>query len=280
MKIIVFTDLDATLLDQQTYSWEAAAEALEALKTVHAGIVLVSSKTFTEMVPLHRELGLADPFIVENGGAIAFRADSPIASQLLPLRNESDPIFGADYSMVPLGARYEELVRALEEISSEVGSQLRGFAAMSDKEVAELTGLELHEALNARKRDYDEPFVITEAKCIEKEIVDAAEARGLRVVRGGRFWHLVGHEGKEAAVATLLEIYRRIHPQLVTVALGDSPNDFSFLELADFPVLVGGARDGAVLPSSLTHSSRVAQGPEGWNDAILEILLHLKEVGK
>ncbi|HMK34158.1 MAG TPA: HAD-IIB family hydrolase [Desulfomonilaceae bacterium] len=277
MKLLVFTDLDATLLDPWTYSWEAAAEALEALKSLGAGIVLVSSKTFTEMEPLYRELGLADPFIVENGGGIVFGAQSPIAAQAAALRTLHDPISQAGYSMIPLGTPYGVLVQTLQDISREVGCPLRGFASMTDNEVAALTGLEMREAVGARMRNYDEPFIVAESESRDEQIVNAARARGLLAVQGGRFWHLVGHNGKGAAVSVLLEMYRQKYPGLRTVALGDSPNDFPFLELVEFPVLVGD-QNRALLPDSLTHVSRVAAGPEGWNVAILEILLQLKEV--
>lgn len=281
MKIVVFTDLDATLLDSRTYSWRAASEALEALKNRQAGIVLVSSKTFSEMAPLYRELGLVDPFVVENGGGIAFAADSSIASQLPAGGGIYDTVLLRGFRMLSLGTTYRDLVQSLQEIGSEVGVTLKGFASMSDAEVASLTGLELQEAAHARKRDYDEPFIVPEAdRSKQKEIVNAAKARGLTAVQGGRFWHLVGHPSKGTAVSILLEIYRQTYPRLLSVGLGDSPNDFPFLDLVEIPVLVGacrGARPCAPTGDSPAHARLIsAPGPEGWNQAILEILSELE----
>lgn len=276
MKTVVFTDLDATLLDPQTYSWKAATAALEALRARDAGIVLASSKTFTEMEPLHQELRLVDPFIVENGGGIAVSAYSPLATPLTEARKASHTVIGDKYFMVPLGTGYNELVLSLSAIAAEVGVDLMGFSGMPDSEVASLTGLELHQATKARMRDYDEPFIIPlEAGSNQKEIVHAAETRRLSVVQGGRFWHLFGHGGKERAVRTLLDVYKQTYPELRTVGLGDSPNDFPFLELVDFPVVVGGSRNPNHLPPSLCHARKVGPGPEGWNQAVLEILSQL-----
>lgn len=240
MKIIVFTDLDATLLDSRTYCWRAAAEALEELKLRKAEVVLVSSKTFAEMVPLYRELGFSGPFVVENGGGIAFPADSPMTAQLEPREGPLNVISPGEFAMISLGTRYDELVQALADIGSEVGVELRGFASMTDAEVASLTDLEPGAATCARKRNYDEPFIIPVADASkQQQIVDAAAARGLTVVQGGRFWHLIGHCGKGTAVSILLEIYRKKYPHLLSVGLGDSPNDFPFLELVEIPILVG-----------------------------------------
>ena len=63
-------------------SWIAARESLQALKEFDAAVTLVSSKTFAEMEPLHRELELHDPFVVENGGGIFFPPESPLLPNL------------------------------------------------------------------------------------------------------------------------------------------------------------------------------------------------------
>lgn len=67
---IVYTDLDGSLLDSTTYSYEAATPALTVLRKLGVPLVLVSSKTRAEMEPLRQRLAHHDPFIVENGGAV------------------------------------------------------------------------------------------------------------------------------------------------------------------------------------------------------------------
>ena len=67
---VVFTDLDGSLLDGETYSFESATQALKALRMRNIPLILVSSKTRAEMEPLRRRLNHRDPFIVENGAAV------------------------------------------------------------------------------------------------------------------------------------------------------------------------------------------------------------------
>jgi mannosyl-3-phosphoglycerate phosphatase len=86
LKTVVFTDLDATLLDPRTYSWASANKALEALKERGASIVLVSSKTVAEIELIHSELALDDPFIVENGGGIIFHSRTHLAYEFLSFK--------------------------------------------------------------------------------------------------------------------------------------------------------------------------------------------------
>jgi mannosyl-3-phosphoglycerate phosphatase len=271
MKPLVFTDLDATLLDSDTYSWAPATDALEALKERRASIVLVSSKTFAEMEPLHDELRLNDPFVVENGGGIVFRSELPIARQLQALGKATDSVLKGDLLMLPLGVRYDHLVTALAEISLETGIPLKGFATMSVDEVASLTGLGISEAERAKLRDFDEPFVIPDRADMPQDLIEAvAKQRGLTAVQGGRFWHLIGHEGKGRAVSLLIEAFRRQHSEVITIGLGDSPNDYPFLELVDIPVVLGAAHRGIILPESLKKARLTSEtGPTGWNGAIL-----------
>ncbi|MFB3136761.1 MAG: HAD hydrolase family protein [Nitrospirales bacterium] len=73
-RLVIFTDLDGSLLDTETYRFDAARAALEELTARQVPLVLCTSKTRAEVEPLRQELGITDPFIVENGGASIFLA--------------------------------------------------------------------------------------------------------------------------------------------------------------------------------------------------------------
>ena len=69
--LLVFTDLDGTLLDHHNYNWQAAAPALQRLEDLGCPVILNSSKTVAEMVDLRAALNNPHPFIAENGAVIA-----------------------------------------------------------------------------------------------------------------------------------------------------------------------------------------------------------------
>ncbi len=71
-RLVIFTDLDGSLLDADTYRYDAARAALEELTACQVPLVLCTSKTRAEVEPLRQELGNTDSFIVENGGASIF----------------------------------------------------------------------------------------------------------------------------------------------------------------------------------------------------------------
>jgi len=66
---VVFTDLDGTLLDHSSYSFEAARPALEGLRARRIPVVPCTSKTRAEVEEIRTRLRNRDPFVVENGGA-------------------------------------------------------------------------------------------------------------------------------------------------------------------------------------------------------------------
>jgi mannosyl-3-phosphoglycerate phosphatase len=277
MKIVVFSDLDATLLDPETYSWKPAERALEALRIRDASLVMVTSKTLAEIKPLHEELGFDDPFIIENGGGIAFHKGTPLGEYLLSGQSEIMEFHRRGFAVLAFGTKYEVLVKSLAEIAAEVGAPLLGFSAMSDEDVAKATGLPAEQAAKARMRLFDEPFMIPESpKSLEDKIRHAASLRGLDVVEGGRFWHLIGHSGKEKAVSILLMGFRKRYGEVVSIGLGDSPNDFPFLQLVDIPVVLGKRliAEPVLFPSERAQRYDVA-GPKGWNQAVLDILATL-----
>jgi mannosyl-3-phosphoglycerate phosphatase len=274
MKIIVFSDLDASLLDRDTYSWKPAVKAIGALKKRDASLVMVTSKTLAEVKPLHQELGFDDPFVFENGGGVSFHKDTPLGLHLLSSKAEIMEFDRKGVAVLAFGKRYDALVQSLAEISAEVGVPLPGFSMMSLEKVAGATGLSAEEAAKARVRLFDEPFIIPEgSNSLEDDIRDEAFRRGLQVVKGGRFRHLIGHAGKGMAVSVLLDAYQKTYGEVVSIGLGDSPNDFSFLELVDIPVILGAPSQAESL-TPLPHKAHRCDvaGPEGWNRAVLDIL--------
>jgi len=60
---VIFTDLDGTLLDAETYSYEAARPALAMLKKRQIPVVLCTSKTRAETEAIARRLGLKHPLL-------------------------------------------------------------------------------------------------------------------------------------------------------------------------------------------------------------------------
>lgn len=248
--LVVFSDLDGTLLDHATYGWDAAKPALRRLAGLGCPVVLTSSKTAAEIVVLQRDMGLgACPAIVENGAGVIGLDGAPTGQ-----------------------ASYATLRNLLEAVSPGLRSGFRGFGDMAVSEVSALTGLPHHAAQLAQRRDFSEPGLWSGTDTDKAAFLAEIAERGIKAVEGGRFLTLSFGATKADGMAQVLRHYAPRY----SLALGDAPNDITMLEAADFGVIVANPHR-APLPKLTGEDegriSRTSQaGPSGWNTAVCTLL--------
>lgn len=266
-KLIIFTDLDGTLLDSG-YSYKKAAPALNLIMKKRIPLILCSSKTKSEIVFWRKKLRNIHPFISENGGGIFIpRKYFKRGGQVSGVRGQVE----GDYYIMKLGADYTGLRKVLSELRSE-GFNLNGFGDMSIKQIADLTGLKNADAKRAIQRDFDEPFLF---KGNDKQILKLKRrirAKGFNYTQG-EFFHIMGDSDKGRAVEILKTLYADEFSEIATVALGDSLNDLEMLRAVDYPVVVQ-KKDGSYDKSFSSRKLKRANGigPDGWNRAVIDLL--------
>lgn len=267
-KVIVFTDLDGTLLDLNTYSFEKALPGLKLLGQKDVPLVFCSSKTRKEIEWYRHKLGNQHPFIAETGGGIYIPgAYFPCVIEVPGHKYE----VVQEYLLIRLGARYEILRTALEELQRQ-GFRVRGFGDMSVEELMKITGLSREEARMSQTREFDEPFVFEGSDEEQHRLCSAILAKGLRYSLG-RFFHITGESDKGKAVALLIQLYRNRFGDVQTVAVGDRLNDLPMLEQVDYPCVVqkpDGSYEPGISIENLIKAGGV--GPDGWTKAINRVL--------
>jgi mannosyl-3-phosphoglycerate phosphatase len=266
-KLVIFTDLDGTLLDRNTYSFERAQPALDLIKQKDVPLVLSSSKTRKEIDSYRKELENGHPFISENGGAVFVPKD--YFSFRFPYDRETDRFF-----VLELGIFYPRIIEVLDSIKKETGIPIRGFSDLNEKEISSLCALDLKNAEWAKQREYDEPFIIEggekEIEIVRRKI----EEKGMTYTWGGRFHHLLGKNDKGKAVEILKEFYENQFFSIFTVGIGDSLNDLPMLSVVDWPIFLEGEESisqealSAIQNCTMIHGT----GPEAWSEVILSIV--------
>ena len=249
-KTIIFTDLDGTLLDHTTYSFDAALPMLDHLKRNNIPLVIVTSKTKEEVLRIQKLLDLKAPFIVENGAGI-----------FMPSKE--------GFEVIAMGFDYKYIRSCFIKYSKSV--QMRGFFDMIDDEVAKYTNLSIENASAARKRTFTEPFILEDESRLD-ELRNMAHSDELDIVKGGRFYHLITRgQDKANAIKYLIKEYeKRSEGELKTIALGDSANDLSMLQSVDTPILIPHP-DGSYLECTIEGVIKAPfPGPKGWNAALKE----------
>ena len=267
--VLIFTDLDGTLLNQDDYRYDDALPLIRQLQQAQIPIIPVTSKTRAEVVSLCEEIGLNAPFITENGSAVFIEENDQ--RFVLP-----EGLKQGNYYYHMFGFKYQEARVILKQMSATLKTNLIGFGDLSVEEICQLTGLSLAEGKLAKTRDFTEPFLTP--KNISADLLqETASLYKCKIVVGDRFSHLISeNSGKGNAVKWLLQNYKFTTKKTITIGLGNSPNDLSLLENVDIPIIIPGlkgihsglkGRDWRIAPAS---------GCLGWKLALAEIIDNLK----
>lgn len=275
MSLWISTDLDGTLIDHYDYSYGKALAAIELCKQSNIPILFNTSKTFAEAEKLYSELQLNTPLIVENGSAIVLPAT------MLCVDNAYDSsILINDRYHIRFGVTRDQIIKFLSMIRTQYGYSFVGFNDWGANDVSDNTGLSLVDAELALMKEYSEPFLWHDSEDNFTHFESLAFDFGFQILKGGRFFHLLGKTNKAKPLQWIQSNINVLFPndqqsclKHTLICLGDSHNDVAMLNIADIPVLV---RSPISAFPQLNTSNDVlytqAQGPEGWAEAITAIL--------
>jgi mannosyl-3-phosphoglycerate phosphatase len=265
----VFTDIDGTLTNIITGQYEISKSLIRQLKTHIIPVVFCSAKTLAEQEKIRQDMGLSEPFIIENGGAIIIPEDYFGPSTLSLAKNHKK--FG-NYIIIELGKPAYLIRRKLNVIRRKFKIEFKGVADMSLEELSSITGLSLIEARRMAERKYGETILL-----INKNDVPTFTRRarwiGLKVIHGGRFLDVTAGNDKGKAVKILVRLFSKEYGQRVSsFGIGDSLNDAPMLHNVDVPMLVQTPEKSwsAVKIKKIINLDGI--GPEGWKNA-LDIVL-------
>ncbi len=268
---LVVTDLDGSLLDHHTYSYEAARPALELLEQLRVPVVLASSKTRAEMQALREELENEHPMIVENGAAVL------VPDRYFPVPPE-DCFAREGYWVKEFAPARDAWMPLLENLHQQFPDQFMDFATAGVDEIARMTGLSREQAALANEREYSEPIQWRGSDAGRADFLQALADGGGRALQGGRFISLAGDCDKGQAWAWLRQCYALAAggAPVYDLALGDGHNDVPMLEIAHRAVVIP-APDRA--PPEVRRDEGVVSvdglGPEAWAAGVREWLREL-----
>ena len=272
---IIFTDLDGTLLDHHSYSFNAALPTLAQLKRLNIPVIATTSKTKVEVLALYQKLGLHGPFIIENGAAIYLPK-----AELIDCPKSA--ISDGDYWLITFSQPRQQYQQIAQALQAEFTNKFTAFSQMTTAELAQATGLTLDKAELAQQRQFGEP-VLWQGTPLEKQhFIKQAQQLGAHVLEGGRFIHLSGDCDKGKALHVVKCLYQALwQQQVTTIALGDSGNDIAMLEAANIAVQIRSpSHPYPELQTSKQHYiyQSLGYGPIGWQEAI-NFILNLSNTG-
>ncbi|MFV8818315.1 HAD-IIB family hydrolase [Haliea sp. E17] len=273
--MLVFTDMDGSLLDHHDYSFRPAQPLLRWLETAGVPVIPNTSKTRAELESLRRNLHNAHPFIVENGAAV-FIPIGYFAQQPAETRT------AGDFWVRELSAPRQRWLDVLAELEGEYPGEFTSFQRAGTAGVMALTGLPESSAAQANLREYSEPVSWLGDAPRREAFVEALRERGANPLQGGRFLTLAGDCDKGRALRWLRAAYlsagyaEPVHD----IAIGDSGNDIAMLETAETALVVRSpVHDFPQLERGDKTLYSTECGPSGWAEGVARWLEDLGHCG-
>lgn len=265
---LVFTDMDGSLLDHHNYHFDDAIPTLTTLEQQNIPVIPVTSKTQAEVELLRDSLKNTHPFIVENGAAV-----------FIPIgyfdTQPEDTIIKDAYWVKEFCEPREKWQSLIEQVRPQYQDQFKTFADAGIDGIIAMTGLNVHAAARAARRQYGEPVCWHGNGNIKQEFISDLKQRGAQILEGGRFIHVSGLCDKGRALDWLTQVYQHNHPtlQLHTLAIGDSQNDLAMLERADYALIIRSPVH-ALPPVEREQNLYISThtGPKGWAEGVNKII--------
>ena len=126
-KVLIFTDLDGSLLDRDTFKFDKISKYIKDLISKGIFIIPNSSKTKVEIEKFNNELDEDLPFVVENGAAIynlnLINSSFPEKISLSREINEIIEIFDNKIS-----SKYKSKCKFIKDLKSDKQSEIFGLS--------------------------------------------------------------------------------------------------------------------------------------------------------
>lgn len=263
-KLVIFTDLDGTLLNHNDYSYAAAEPALNFIRKYNIPLIFTTSKTAIEIEDLCKQTDFYHPYIAENGGLVA-----------TPEGYFSDFQTTKVYKKHIIGKKRSDISLVLQNLADSY--HFKSFKDMSTQELIDHTGLDKQQAIYANQRDTTEPLLWLDEKSKLTNISAELEKYDLRLVSGGRFHHVMGKHDKATTMSTVIENFEKNwNTNITTIALGDSPNDVEMLQTANYGIVIPNPSAPKMCVdkhANLRHAEH--PGAQGWNDSLSALFKEL-----
>ena len=261
-KILIFTDLDGSLLHRDTFKFDEIKDYLKQLISKGIFIIPNTSKTEKEILEFNNELGSSLPYISENGSAIngLDLLNSNLPKELI-LSREKDSLIKIFRESVPVNLQ----------------NKCKLLSEMDKKKQSLIFGLENDKLKMALDRKYTIPFIFDGIKSEKNELFKIVKKKGLTLQEGGRVINLTDKVNKAKALQVFVRFFKKNNKNVKTIAVGDNYNDLDMLKVSDFPCLV--FNDKFTL-DQIPINDLIATNkpsPEGWADVIKMALVKINK---
>ena len=261
-QIIIFTDLDSTLLDKDTFKFDAIDNYFRQL--ISEGIIIIpnSSKTEAELIDFNKQNNFNLSFIVENGSSIhGLNLIHENLPKIISMSRPVDKIYEIFNKKIPYDLK-QKLV-FISELN------------INDQE--KIFGLSLHKINLALQRKHSIPIQFNGSEVEKNALTKIINDSGLAVHTGGRIMNICDKVNKSTAIVkTLKLISKRIKNEIITNGVGDNQNEIDMLGETDYSCLVKNDNFDSSLINMDNLIKSTEPSPKGWADVIKMAIQKIK----
>jgi mannosyl-3-phosphoglycerate phosphatase len=261
--ILLFTDLDGTLLNKKTFEFKAALNLIKNCISKGINIIPNSSKTDLELDEICENLEIPKVYISENGSFIyGLNYLSKKLNEKVYLSRDKAVIFKNFSDNINVKLQKKCLILENETLKNQI----------------EVLGLPQNKISKAMNRKFSMPFIFLGNKDEEIELKKNVKKNGLNIQFGGRVLSLGDKVSKGDAMMRFISLLsNETKKNYVSICVGDNENDFDMLDKCDYPCLVkNGPLKNINFKNQCVFSKKEA--PDGWVEVVNKTLNIIKEV--
>ena len=214
-QIIIFTDLDGSLLDKDTFEFHEIKDYFRDLVSKGIKIIPNSSKTEAELLDFNEQNNLDLSFITENGSSI--HGLNKIHHNL------PDKI---------IISRTKDEIRNIYEsnISLDFKNKITHILELEIEKQQKILGLPLNKVKLAIKRDHSILIKFNGTESEKNEFTKILKNSGLTIQTGGRIMNVCDNVNKSKAMYRALQLIRKeLTEEIITIGVGDNENDIEMI---------------------------------------------------
>ena len=266
-KVIIFTDLDETLLKENKYNYNILNNFIKILLKKEYEIIPVTSKTYLEVINLLKQIKYNLPFSVENG-----------AAYYIPINKSKNYVYK---KIVNPWAIKKNIIKKIlnKSIFKAHWHNLKYIEDLSIVEQKEITKLNSKQLEAFNSREYSIPVLISGDKYFKKKFEETLFKYNLKIVFGGKLNNISGLHDKINSLSFFSNQYKKKlrNTKIITISLGDNQNDIEILNNSNYSGIV---KNNAYKIVNLKKKKNIfrsfTEAPFGWIEVLKKIIIKME----
>ena len=267
-KIVIFTDLDETLLKDNKYYYNILNNFIKKLLRYGCIIIPVTSKTYLEVIDILKQIKFKLPFSVENG-----------AAYYLPVKNTKDYTYKKIIN--PYAVNKITIRQILnKKIFKNHLQNIKFIENLNLLDQKKITKLNIKQLKNFNSRQYTIPVLLSGDNDFKRKFESSLLKYNLKIIFGGKLNNISGLHSKLNSLNFFTNQYKKKlkTKKLITISLGDNQNDIEILNYSNYSGIIKNETYKDIYLKKKRNVFRsFTTAPYGWVEVLKKIIIKMEK---